>query len=119
VVRLAVSALARTSGFSEEQVEDLKIAVSEACANSVIAQEEAGSQEAVLVSYSDESERVVIEVEDRGRDDRTASTADEADSLGISSRLMMSVALLESLVDECEFRPRDGGGTVTRLVISH
>jgi serine/threonine-protein kinase RsbW len=119
VVRLAVSALARTSGFNEEQVDDLKIAVSEACANSVIAHEEAGSQEAVSVSYAEEGGRVVIEIGDRGRDDRVTPSPEEADSLGISSRLTMSIALLESLVDRCEFLPREGGGTLTRLVISH
>lgn len=118
VVRLAVSALARTSGFTEEQIEDLKIAVSEACANAVIVNEEAGTQEGVAVSYSDDGGRVVIEVGDRGHSD-PGSADDEADSMGISSRLVMSMALVESLVDECEFRPREGGGTVTRLVISH
>ena len=118
VVRLAISALARTSGFTEEQVEDLKIAVSEACANAVIAHEEAGSQDAVSVSYTDDGGRVVIEVGDRGQAG-DATPEDEADSMGISSRLAMSMALVESLVDECEFVPREGGGRVTRLVISH
>jgi serine/threonine-protein kinase RsbW len=118
VVRLAISALARTSGFTEEQVEDLKIAVSEACANAVIAHEEAGSQDTVSVSYADDGGRVVIEVGDRGRSD-DGTPDEEADSMGISSRLTMSMALVESLVDECEFVPREGGGTVTRLVISH
>ena len=118
VVRLAVSALARTSGFTEEQVEDLKIAVSEACANAVIVNEEAGTDDSVSVSYSDDGGRVVIEVGDRGQAEH-ATPDDAADSLGISSRLVMSMALVESLVDECEFSPREGGGTVTRLVISH
>jgi len=100
-------------------VEDLKIAVSEACANAVIAHEEAGSQDAVSVSYTDDGGRVVIEVGDRGQVDDDAAAQDEADSMGISSRLVMSMALVESLVDECEFLPREGGGTLTRLVISH
>jgi hypothetical protein len=30
----------------------------------------------------------------------------------------MSVALLRSLVDGCEFVPRDGGGMTTRLTIN-
>lgn len=118
VIRLAVSALARNSGLTEDRVDDLKIAVSEACANAVIAHEEAGSQDRVLVSYSEEADRLVLEVEDRGQDDRTSRSTDDPDSLGISSRLMMSVALLQSLVDECQFLERSGGGTVTRLTMT-
>jgi len=118
VIRLAVSALARNAGLTEDRVDDLKIAVSEACANAVIAQEEAGSQDRVVVSYSDDGDRLVLEVEDRGQDDRTAKSPSDPDSMGISSRLVMSIALLESLVDECEFLPRPGGGTITRLVLA-
>jgi serine/threonine-protein kinase RsbW len=118
VVRLAISALARNSGLTEDRVDDLKIAVSEACANAVLAHSEAGTDENVLVSYSDNGDRLVIEVLDRGEDDRTADSPAAEDSLGISSRLMMSVALLESLVDDCEFLARPGGGTTTRLVLS-
>ena len=110
--------MARNSGLTEDRVDDLKIAISEACANAVIAHEEAGTEDRVLVSYSDEGDELVLEVEDRGEDDRTTQSDDDPDSLGISSRLMMSVALLESLVDKCEFLPRPGGGTITRLTLS-
>jgi hypothetical protein len=30
----------------------------------------------------------------------------------------MSMALLKSLVDDCDFEARDGGGTTTRLLIN-
>ena len=45
VVRLALSSLARAAGLDEEKVDDIKIAVSEACANAVLNNEEANSDE--------------------------------------------------------------------------
>ncbi len=117
VVRLALASLARAAGFEAEAVEDLKIVVSEACANAVLASEGAGSNESVHVAWFEEPDNVVIEFGDRGRADPGAAS-DAADSEGISSRATMSLALMETLVDSCEFVPRSGGGTTTRLVIA-
>ena len=116
VVRLAVAALARTRGMDEEAVEDLRMAVSEACANAVLTNEEAGTDEAVVVDWYDEGDRLVIEVGDRGA--AAAPDASAVDTDGFSSRVAMSVALLESLVDEFSFTPRDGGGRTARLVVA-
>ncbi|HEV3473097.1 MAG TPA: ATP-binding protein, partial [Actinomycetota bacterium] len=66
VVRLAVASLARAEGLDEEQVEDLRIAVSEACANAVLAHEEQDSDEPVSVRWIQDDSRIVIEVADRG-----------------------------------------------------
>ena len=113
VVRLAITSLGRTAGLDEEAIDDLKIAVSEACANAVLAHEEAGVADPVAVRWSDEADRVVVDV-----DHGTPLTEEEEteDSHGFSSRLVLSTALLESLVDECEFSSVDGG-TRTHLVM--
>ena len=116
VVRLALSSLARSVGLSDEAVEDLKMAVSEACANAVLANEERAPQEPVGVVWTDDSEKVVIEVRDRGTTYDPSRESLE-DSQGFSSRYAMSVALLRSLVDDCTFEPRDGGGMTTRLIV--
>lgn len=117
VIRLALAALARAAGFGEEQVDDLKIAVSEACANAVLSNEESGSDAPVTVRWIDEDDRVVIEVSDHGPTlDPEAVEAE--DSQGFSSRAIMSIALLKSLVDSCDFIPRAGGGMTTRLQIT-
>ncbi len=106
VIRLAITSLGRSAGLNEEAVDDLKIAVSEACANAVLAHEEAGIGAAVAVRWTDVDTEIVVDV------DYSAPMAEEIsteDSHGFSSRLMLSTALLESLVDECEFIDRDGG----------
>jgi serine/threonine-protein kinase RsbW len=117
VIRLALASLARTAGIDEESIEHLKIAVSEACANAVLAHDETNLEQSFEIGWFEESRRVVVEVCDRASNYSMAAT-DEPDSQGIASRLSMSAALMASLVDECTFTPRDGGGTCARLVLS-
>ena len=115
VARLALSALARGAGLDDEVVEDLKIAVSEACANAVLSHEEAATDEPVTVTWTRDTNEVVIEVSDRGP--VYDVDAEDPDTQGFSTRLAMSAALLRSLVDECSIGPRDDGGMRTRLVV--
>ena len=117
VVRLAMASLARSAGFDEEAVDDLKIAVSEACANSVLSNEEAGVTSGVNVTWELHDDRLVIEVADRGNVYDPDGPPQE-DSQGFHSRWFMSVALLQSLVDDSEFVPRDGGGMIARLIFT-
>ena len=116
VVRLALSSLARNAGLDEEKIDDLKIAVSEACANAVLNNEEAGSEEPVHIAWSEQDGSVSIEVGDRGAPVEPDALS-QVDTQGFSTRAVMSIALLKSLVDECDFEPREGGGTTTRLII--
>ncbi len=115
---MTMSALARAAGIDEEKVDDLKIAVSEACANSVISQEEAGSDAPVEVTWDQDDRAIRIEVSDRGMTVDPDASAEDVDTQGFSTRAVMSMALLDSLVDGCEFHPRDGGGMTTRLLIT-
>ncbi len=103
---MAITSLGRSAGLNEEAVDDLKIAVSEACANAVLAHEEAGIGGPVAVRWTDVDTEILVDV------DYGAPMVEEInteDSHGFSSRLMLSTALLETLVDECEFSDRDGG----------
>jgi serine/threonine-protein kinase RsbW len=115
VVRLAVASLARGAGFDEEVVDDLKMAVGEACANAVLSHETSGSTAPVTVTWSDEGDALVVEVRDRGAGYDPFAPAEVLDSQGFSTRFVMSIALLRSLVDECQISPRDGGGMCARL----
>jgi serine/threonine-protein kinase RsbW len=118
VVRLALSALGRSAGMEEEGVDDLKIAVSEACANAVMANETAMTDDPVTITWTEEDQRFVVEVGDRGESFTVGEEGDAFDSQGFSSRLTMSIALLKSMVDECRFAPRRDGGMCTTLVVN-
>jgi serine/threonine-protein kinase RsbW len=117
VVRLALATLARSAELDEDVVDDLRIAVSEACTNAVISNEDADSNQPVSISWMEDEQRIVVEIGDRGRVYEGGSREDSWDTDRITPRITMSVALLSSLVDECEFVPRDGGGMNTRLVV--
>jgi anti-sigma regulatory factor (Ser/Thr protein kinase) len=114
VVRLALASLARAAGLDEEVVDDLKIAVGEACTNAVLSHEASGSDAPVTVTWSDDDgAHLIVEVGDRGPVyDPSAAVLD---GQGVSTRLVMSLALLRSLVDECSITPREGGGMCARL----
>jgi serine/threonine-protein kinase RsbW len=118
VVRLALGSLARNAGLDEEVTDDLRIAVGEACANAVLSHEEAGSDAPVTVTWIDEDGVVAVEVGDRGSVYDPDAPVDLLDSQGFSTRLVMSLALLRSLVDDCRMTPRQGGGMCTRLTLS-
>jgi len=116
VVRLALSSLARTAGLGEEALDDLKIAVSEACANAVLAGDESSSPEPIGVFWTEDDDRLIVEVADPAGS-KESLEASETDTGGFSSRLAMSAALLETLVDGCEIEAMEGGGVRTRLVV--
>jgi len=113
VVRLTVTSLARNAGLDEDRVDDLRIAVTEACTSAVLAHEEAGNHEPVVVKWAEEADRFVIDVEGRVQ----PAEGDLEDSHGFSTRTVLSHALLESLVDETELTA-SGDGTRARLVVS-
>ncbi len=117
VVRLALSSLARAAGLDEEKIDDIKIAVSEACANAVLSNEEAHSDDPVVISWDETDDAVRIEVAGRGATP-SSDDLDDVDTQGFSTRAVMSIALLKSLVDEYHFEAHEGGGTTTRLLIN-
>jgi anti-sigma regulatory factor (Ser/Thr protein kinase) len=102
VARLAVAALARSAGMDEERVEELKIAAGEACANAMLANED--TQAPVMLSWQESAEALILEVKDRST---SGSSSDD--------RMALSVALLETLVDDYERHPTDDGGMCARL----
>lgn len=115
IVRLAITSLGRNAGLDEERLDDLKIAVSESCANSVLSMQDAGADAPITVAFSADHERLEVVVGDSGAVE--TADADTADSQGFSTRRIMSMELLKTLVDELELSPRDGGGTQTRLLM--
>jgi serine/threonine-protein kinase RsbW len=117
IIRLAIGSLARAAGFDEERIDDIRIAVSEACTNAVLAHEEAGSTEAIKVAWTEAADRIIVQVEDRVRA-RGADGVSPQDSQGFSTRMVMSVALLQEMADDLAIEPSESGGTTSRLTFS-
>ncbi len=113
VVRMALGSVARQAGLDEEKVEDLRMAVSEACANLVLAGDEDASAGTINVSWIDQGDRFVVEIVARG----TGPGPDPSGSPTEGARLEMSVALLRSLVHEYAVERSSDGSVTARITV--
>ncbi len=114
LVRLALSGLSRLRPLDEETLGDLKLAVTEACSNSVRHGYGSEGEGVVDISYELHPDRLVVEVEDEGPGfdpsrPRTSTNGLTEGGLGI--------AIIQALADEFETgERRQGGGTRLRFV---
>lgn len=107
VVRLATAGVASRVGFSYDEVEDIKLAVAEACNNAIIHSKSGEGSPLVTVRWQVLPDGVRISVSDEGRLDppgivrRTPGSPDEAsfDNLPEGG---MGLLLIEGLMDEVE-----------------
>lgn len=115
IARLAITSLGRAAGLDEEKLDDLKIAISESCANAVLCVQESGVEAPIGISFTARSQALEVVVSHSG----TILDVDaaDADSQGFSTQRVMSMALLRSLVDELDLSPREGGGMQARLLL--
>ena len=122
LARLVVSALASAdSNLAEERIDDLKLAVSEACTNAIEAHDAAGSEERVLVRCKAADDALEVCVEDRGHGFDPGQLPDHppvTDPDRLKFERGLGIPLIRALVDEVEFSPTDEGTSV-RLVMRH
>jgi serine/threonine-protein kinase RsbW len=114
LARLALSGLARTLTLDEEDLADLKLAVTEACGNAVRHAYD-GDDGSVAVSYIVGPGTLELIVEDRGTgmsDGDDASEEDDHEPLEGG----MGMAIIRAVVDAVDVRDgADGRGTVVHM----
>jgi len=112
--RLALTGLARLRPLSQDVLGDMKLALTEACTNSVRHAYE-GGEGVVEIVYELHPDRLVVEVTDEGEgfDAEPAADPDAADELSEGG---LGIAIIEALSDELEIGPRAGGGSRLRFV---
>jgi serine/threonine-protein kinase RsbW len=110
--RLALSGLTRMRPLADETLNDLKLAVTEACTNSVRhAYPENGGT--VDIVYELHDDRLVVEVSDDG----SGFDAVEAGETGELTEGGLGIAIIRALTDEFEIAERDDGhGSRLRFV---
>jgi serine/threonine-protein kinase RsbW len=120
IVRLVVSSLASARReLADERVDDLKLAVSEACTNAIEAHTRAGVDEPITVEAYEGNERLEIRITDRGEGFDPESLpahppVTDPDRLNFERGL--GVPLIRTLVDDASFTP-SGIGTTVRMVL--
>jgi serine/threonine-protein kinase RsbW len=110
LARLVVVTAARRAGMDEERVEDLRIAVSEATTNAILAHSRGGSDDRVLLRFgatADEKGFTVL-VADSGSGFDPSSPEDLA-TRAWSEEGGLGVTLIRGLADEVQFT-RGGDG---------
>jgi serine/threonine-protein kinase RsbW len=111
--RLALTGLSRLRPLGEETLADLKLALTEACSNSV-RHAYAGGSGAVEIVYELHDDRLAIEVVDDGAGFGEAHAQEPGDDLVEGG---LGIAIIRAIADEFELGPRNGGrGSRLRFV---
>jgi serine/threonine-protein kinase RsbW len=114
LVRLALSGLSRLRPLSEETLGDLKLAVTEACTNSVRHGYMGGGDGTVEVLYELQPDRLVVEVADDGPGFDESGKRPTEENLAEGG---LGIAIIKALTDEFESGKRpDGRGSRLRFV---
>lgn len=112
--RLALAGVSRVRALPAETLADLKLALTEACSNSV-RHAYAGAEGHVEISFELRDDRLIVEVADDGTgfdpEEESAGTGDELSEGGLG------IAIIRSIADEVEIGGGRGGkGSRLRFV---
>ena len=104
--RLALSGLLRPLAVEPELIADMKLALTEACSNSIRHADEDGRDGAVEIRYELAAERLAVEVSDDGEGfdpEILEIQPGELDEGGLG------IAIIRALTDDLSIGPRSGG----------
>ena len=122
LARVVVSAAASVDpSFSPSRVSDLRLAVSEICANAIESQQRLHRSEPLTIRCDLDTDRVTIEIEDHGGgfDPDALSTLPHAsDPARLEHERGLGIPLVRALADDVQFLVKDEGTTV-RVVLFH
>jgi serine/threonine-protein kinase RsbW len=117
IVDAAVGSLA--PGLSVARLDDLKIAVTEACSNAIEAHEAILAEGPVVVRCVIDDHQVTVDIVDRGRGfdpDRVETLPAATDPRRLRHESGLGIPLMRTLTDEVAFSP-DADGTRVSLTI--
>ncbi len=106
IARLAASFVANQMGFDIEIIEDIKLAVGEACNNAIL---HSGSDETYKLEFINKTDKLVIEVIDYGKgfslENYKKPSAEDLQENGLG------LFIIKSLMDTVEIETSAGSGT--------
>lgn len=120
IARLVVASLATARrALADERIDDLKLAVSEACTNAIEAHGAAESHEHVRIRVWEGEERLEVAIDDRGGGFDPATLPPHppvTDPERLNFERGLGIPLIRSLVDDVEF-VTSTDGTSVRLTL--
>jgi serine/threonine-protein kinase RsbW len=118
VARHTIGALARLHDAMDDVVDDIKLAVSEACTTAMSAP--AAEREALVIRASAADEGLTIDVIDPASAvlREVAGDPTDIDTEDLPFERALALPVIRGLVDQVSVAAREGGGTTLRMVIS-
>ena len=120
IARLVVSSLASSRrDLADDRIDDLKLAVSEACTNAIEAHGAADSSEHVRIQVRENNDKFEVTIEDRGQGFDPATLPEHppvTDPDRLNFERGLGIPLIRTLVDLVEFVP-SAKGTAVRLTV--
>lgn len=116
LARLVVVAAARNAGMAEERREDLRIAVSEATTNAILAHQRAESRAPVVLRFGTAGYEFQVEIADTGPGfDPAIESRQDRDW---SAEGGLGITLIRGLADDVEFVRGEGMRVSLRFAVS-
>lgn len=109
IIRLTVSGIANKIGFSLDDIEDLKVAVSEACTNAI----KHSLDKKFYVTFSILENGLTIEIEDKGTGYDMNSVAEP--DLSNPKENGLGLFIIKTLMDEVSTMSNNNEGTVVKM----
>jgi serine/threonine-protein kinase RsbW len=121
MARMFAGSVARHYGCDEDVVEDVKVAISEACTNSVKAHHDSGTSEPIELRARAVDGELTFEIVDSGKGINTElQTAIEESAVTPAAGLYegsLGLSLIRSLFPGAEILRNDDRGTTVRFVV--
>ena len=109
IIRLTTSGIANKVGFCMDDIEDLKVAVSEACTNAI----KHSSDDRFTIIYTMIENGLTIDIIDNGNGYDTSSINEpDIENLKESG---MGLFIIEALMDEVSIESQEGKGTSIKM----
>lgn len=111
IAREAVANVAKHLSFSDERIEDIKLAVSEACTNAISYGSEGNGQAKIVIVLTAEEDKLGITIKDPGYGGTPPNDFTEPDIHkminGEARYGGMGLYIIQELMDSAEFLPGD------------
>lgn len=111
IARLTASVIANNMGFDIEDIEDIKVAIGEACNNSVIHGNKAAH---IHLTFLNDETRFIAEIVDEG--DGFEMESYQRPDLDNYQGRGLGIFIMESLMDDVKIDTTVGNGTQIRLI---
>lgn len=114
VIRLTLAAIASRIGFDVEKIEDMKVAVAEACTNAIVHGCGCGQENKFNIDFVLTGEKITISVYDEG----VGCQVDNIQEPDLSKPKEggLGIFIIKSLMDDVEIKSEKGKGMMIKMI---